>query len=432
MAVPLPMIERKNRVFLVGAGRRIQNNFLPALVCLSNSFDICGIHSRTATSLKKVADAWQVPAIYNIADFDFSEVDTIAVSVPTAQNAVVLRQLEPNAQNLDLVIDTPIAWNTLEHAEIAPLIPKFRSVTVTEDYMNFPRFALMRQAAKSGLIGELRSLTLYNIGYFYHGLALIRSFVGFGLVKETWSKKIAEDASATGYEFEGGFRATVVGPYRRHTTGGVLLEGTTGFISEFPFDLQALNPVKQGYLLSEVTTDGQLTGFEICGKSGQACSVDLNDMRRMRAMQFADKSDLNLERGCGLISIFQSVLGVHNINWNYRAADAFYDGFVSRRAEAGEMPVDPFNTFGNASAERMAWIAKSPTFIKKSIRNAAELDEGQKIKVEAGSRLEAESSLSSEGHLILGGVKLDGTQLPNISWFIYAPSWEAAIQSDHR
>lgn len=419
------MIERrpKRRVLIIGAGRRVQNNFLPVLEYLSASFEVCGIHSRTPATLNPVAERWLAPAIHTLEAIDLSKIDTVVVSVPTSQNATVLRRLQARAPGLDLVIDTPIAWNGVEQAETAPLLKAFRSVTVTEDYMNFPRFSLIRQVVRSGLIGELKRITLNNIGYLYHGLALLRSFVGFGAVVDAWSKRVGHNAVIVGYEFADGFSATVVGPYRRHTTGGIVVEGTAGVISEFPFDQQAATAAKPVYLLSRIATDGLLSGFEIRGPS-QLVSLDLDAMRQMRRMPFTDKSDLNLERGCGLIDVFRALIEPHNLNHDYRVEDAFYDGFVSRRAEAGERPLDPFNTFAHSAGAGAFLVAKVATFLKETPRNAADLGPQQKIAVAPGARLEVASSGSLDNHLILTGVKLNGETLENPSWFIYPPAWE--------
>lgn len=399
---------------------------MPALACLRKEFAICGIHSRTEAKSAEVARRWGVPSVPSLAEFDLSDVDVVAVSVPTSQNANVLHQLQGAAANLELVIDTPIASDGSEQAAIAPLLKNYKNVVVAEDYMNFPRFALIRSVVERGKIGPLRSLTLYNIGFQYHGLALIRSFVGFEPVVESWRRPLSSRASVVGYAFDGDVSAAVVGPYRRHSSGGIFVEGDTGFISEFPIDKETAPPDKKAFVLSKLTTGGLLSGFEIRG-DGEAFSVDLDDIRGMREHEFADKSDLNLERGCGLINVFRSLLDFRNFHRNYSAADAFYDGFVSRRAEKGETPLDPFHTFAGrpgAGHPRAFWIAKSATFVKKSADMAAALDSDQKLEVASGARIEAETATAAQGHIVLTRVKLNGKPLSEAPWFIHPTAWE--------
>jgi len=333
------------RVLLIGAGRRIQNNYLPILHCHKDRFDVRGIHSRTPERLNDVAARWDVPAVTSLGSVDLGNFDIATVAVPTSQNANVLRQLQAVADRLHLVIDTPIVANPREHAEIVPLLARFRSTTVTEDYMNFPPFALLREFVASGRIGEVRSLVLNNTGFLYHGLALIRSFVGFAPVLSATRHQIGLDSWIVSYAFAGEFRASVVGPYRRHTTGGLTLEGTHGTVTEFPADLDGAK--KPTYLLRPVLQNGSMSGYEIVGKDLRH-AVDLPEIRVMRDMDFTDKSDLNLLRSCGLGAVFRSVAHERNLNNAYGTANAFYDGFVSRRATAGAKPLDPLNIFGGS------------------------------------------------------------------------------------
>jgi hypothetical protein len=420
--------EARRRILLVGAGRRVQNNFLPSLACLKDRFEIVGIHSRTPSRLAPVANQWGVPAVERLEDFDLSGIDAVAVSVPTAQNGPVLARLAARAETLDLVIDTPIAWNTAEISNCAPFLETFKSVTVAEDYMNFPRFALARQVVRQGLIGELLSLTLNNIGYLYHGLALIRSFVGFDRPTATWRRALGGHAAAVGYEFEGGFSAVVVGPYRRHAAGGLFVEGRTGIITEFPVDRDISARGKRVFVLSPMIKDGALAGFE-CRGDDRYFALDLPDVRRMRQMSIADKSDLNLERGAGLITVLNALTDTHNLNHAYGADDAFHDSLVSQRADRGEAHV-PWRPWSPrpAAVERSggAWIAREATVLKRETRLAAELPGDQKRAVPAGARLEADGVTVTGGHLMLTGVRLDGAPIDGKPWFIFAAAWERA------
>jgi hypothetical protein len=153
-----------------------------------------------------------------------------------------------------------------------------------------------------------------------------------------------------GYRFRGGFEACVIGPYRRHTAGGLTLEGTRGVITEFPADLQDATPSRPVYLLAPRNAGGQLTGYAI--ETG-AKSLELvpAELAAMHDMPFDDKSELNLQRGCGLATVFRSLSGPDDdpgtlLNATYGPDNAFYDSFVSRLAERGRLPVDPLTWVG--------------------------------------------------------------------------------------
>lgn len=417
----------RQRLLLVGAGRRIQNNYLPALNCLKDDFEICGIHSRTWERLQPVAERWNVPAVAKLADVDFSQIDAVAVSVPTAQNAPVMRQLLPHASRLKLVIDTPIAWTMAEKKQTEALFKEFAQVTVTEDYMNFPTFKLVREVVQKGLLGKVESLSLYNIGFLYHGLALIRSFTNFGPILSSWRQVLNSYSVVVGYELTDDFKATVIGPYRRHTVGGLVLEGSQGVISEFPVDSR-LKKGKPVHILRPILESGKMVGYQI-GDKKPLYQADFPEIRAMRAMEFEDKSDMNLLRGAGLADVFRSLVR-RNFNRYYGPKNAFHDCFVSQNAERGKAVLDPFDTFGTAQTQRgiiskdFSWCSSRKTFIKTRTTDSSRLSASEKIEVSEGSILSARLESVEGDHLQISNVQLDGSALPLETYFIYKPAWQ--------
>jgi len=332
-------------MLIVGAGRRVQNNFLPVLRFLNAQFKVVGIFSRSPSKLQGVADRWGVPAVHSLSRVDMQGVDIVAISVPTSQNAVVLRALLPHAARLRVVIDTPIANNRTELRAVRQLLVQFAGVTVTEDYMNFPSFALVREAVTQGFIGRPVALTLNNTGYLYHGLALIRSFVNFRPVVRSWRHAVGGLTTIVGFQFSGGFQACVVGPYRSHTAGGMTLEGSVGIITEFPIDIKKASGKHPAYLLSLLYTNGLLTGCGIEGDN-RCLKIEPPELVAMQGMPFEDKSELNLLRGCGLATVLRSLTEQDELNATYGAKNALYDSFISGLAQQGRLPIDPLTWIG--------------------------------------------------------------------------------------
>lgn len=341
-------VDRRLRVLMIGSGRRAQNNFLPALRCLSDTLEIAGLHSRTAERLRPVAERLGVMAFTRLDEVDFSSIDVVAISVPTSQNASVLRSLVSHAARLTVVIDTPIASTRGELKSIAPLLAKFRRVLVTEDYMNFPSFALMRQAVNNSVIGDLVGITLYNVGFQYHGLALIRSFCGFQRVRSTWVRKVGTFSSVIGYSFKGDYGAILVGPYRKNTTGGITIEGSKGILTEFPGDQNFGSTRGRAVytLKAHRAESGMISGYSLDGLDGNY-SLELPELLSMAEMDFPDKSDLNLLRGCGLIKVFRALNEPENINNFYGPENAYYDSFIPRLVQRGLLPFDPLVWLGS-------------------------------------------------------------------------------------
>ncbi|MBM4231085.1 MAG: hypothetical protein FJ184_10105 [Gammaproteobacteria bacterium] len=345
----------KLRVFIFGAGQRVRNNFLPALHFLQDYFKVVGITARTTERLIPLARRWSIEAVVDVATLDWSKIDVVILSVSVPQNAEILRRLAPFASRLRLVIDTPIANTLDELAACKPWLSHYKSVLVTEDYMNFPMFSLIRRATTDRLIGDVKSIALFNIGYDFHGLALIRSFSNFEPVVFSTSKKIGACAKVINYHLRGGLRGHVIGPYRQHTTGGIVIEGTEGVISEFPSDSRFSRTSKKRFFLVKPTRENnELDGYRIENSAGEPVySIELTTLRAMRTMNFEDKSELNLCRGHGLVDVFQSLLSHQNVNSFYGTDNAITDSFVSRISSRVSVYFDPLVLVGGAT---VTWL----------------------------------------------------------------------------
>jgi len=314
---------------------------MPSFRCLDDLFEVKGLHSRTPAKFVPIAEKWKIPAITDLRAVDFSAIDLVVVTVPTNQNAAVLESLRPHAGRLHLLLDTPIAGSQQEAQPILPLLKLFASVTIAEDHMNFPFHALARKAAAEGLIGKPRSLSLYNIGYMYHGLSILRSFTGFAPITAHWRKVLGGHARIVGYEFADGFTGTLIGPYRRQDkVGGLVLEGSEGIISESPTDAAFLGHGRKMYLLQPLRTNGVLFGYQLKGPNREI-KLDLPNLATMRALDFPDRSEINLIQNCALMEVILSVFHRNNINNSYGYENGLYDSLASQRADAGDSQVNP-------------------------------------------------------------------------------------------
>jgi len=267
-----------------------------------------------------------------------------------------------------LVIDTPVASTLAELTECERLLPRFAKVLVTEDYMNFPLFRLLREAVADDLLGKPIAATLFNIGYLFHGLALARSFVGFAPVWRSRVEHAGPFSTRVTYRLRGGFEACVVGPYRPDHNGGILLEGTKGVISEVAGDAHWGNlDHRPFYLARRKLEAGQLAGYQIEDSAGRSLrTIDLPTLHEMRTLPFDDKSELNLCRSCGLIDVFLAIVESNNINHAYGFESALYDSFVSRLAHRGRLPYDGLSLMGSNAMTLLRWMAKVPRARKRS------------------------------------------------------------------
>jgi hypothetical protein len=130
---------------------------------------------------------------------------------------------------------------------------------------------------------------------------------------------------------------------RHHTTGDLTLEGSDGMITDFASDWRFGNGGKPVHVVHRKLHQGRLTGFRAMTDGTVAYDIDLPDLTTMRAMEFEEKSDLNLLRGCSLKEVFLSVAHKRNLNRDYGYRNAIYDSLVSRRAIEGRDPIDPLD-----------------------------------------------------------------------------------------
>ena len=61
--------------------------------------------------------------------------------------------------------------------------------------------------------------------------------------------------------------------------------------------------------------------------------------------------------------------------------------------------------------------------LKQSTQMASALAADKKIAVSKGARIDADGAVTSNEHIILNGVKVDGKSISNVPWFIHAAAW---------
>jgi hypothetical protein len=353
------MIDRSGpkRVLIVGAGFRAANNFLPSLALMPASFSVVGLVAKSRTRSASLGIVWNVPAYDDLSQVDPKTVDIVVVTVPTHANAAVLAAILKWNDRVDLVIDTPIASTFAQYRELRPLLRKFRAVAVAEDFMNLPHFELALRAARDGLFGTIRSVTLFNTGYRYHGLALLRSFAELGSVVGSKRAKLGSYSSVITYHFAGGMRGHIVGPYRQVTTGGIVVEGDRGVLTQAAEDAQFADVGKRlVYRLAQTSADGLPSAFVIENSSYR---LDLPEIAAMKHMPFEDRSWLNVLKNVGLTRIFDSLVSGDGLNASYGFENGLYDSFASKLASAGVFPFDPLVAVGKNFMSLAAMTART-------------------------------------------------------------------------
>jgi hypothetical protein len=215
------------------------------------------------------------------------------------------------------------------------LYRRWRTVRVGEDFMNMPQFRLVGKVIDSGVIGDVVRVRLKNMGFAYHALALLRSWLGYPLVRSARSRRSGGRAVDIVYRFPGGVTGEVIEPYTRGE-GFIEVVGTRASITGHMMGYGIGNcaaPVGDTAdgargRLERLEDKNGLSGFQIVGL-GAEITKSVPFLARLRAMGLEDDSEFNLIRVDGLCQVISSLWSQDPVNTEYRLQDAMTDVVVS-------------------------------------------------------------------------------------------------------
>jgi hypothetical protein len=317
-------------VLLVGAGRRVRNNWLPAIDRLDSRVELAGLWSRTRASAEAAAGPWSAPVVDQLSDV-LGSVDTVMVSVATPAVSGILEQLLPEASRLRLVLDTPV-FGDPRHLVALRLLRRFKQVLVAEDYAQYPQWVLTRQAIAAGLIGEPRHVRLDHSGFRYHGLALIRSVFGYPFARRMRRRR---DGAFTrlDFMFGAGRAGTILEPYEA-ARGTTVVTGSDGVIAAGP-GTPLVNPGRLP--VHTIEPVGRPTAPEAFDLGPH--TIALPELPALLEADVPDRTVFNALKTCGLLRILEGLWSDNPPAYGYR--DALYDHLTTAWLRAAPGAVDP-------------------------------------------------------------------------------------------
>jgi predicted dehydrogenase len=167
------------RFAIIGTGKRSDYLYGPLLNIMKEDVEFVGIWGRSAEKARALGEKYHVPWLTDLEQLrNELEVDAAVVSVANPANGEIGRKIID--LGLHALLETPIA-NSLEDANaiIKGAEAQHLKVEVAEQYYRRPIERLKRQLIEADVFG--RVLVAYNdfMGHGYHGMSLIRSYVGF-------------------------------------------------------------------------------------------------------------------------------------------------------------------------------------------------------------------------------------------------------------
>jgi len=167
------------RFAIVGAGRRSREVYAPLLKLFGEDVKLVGIWSHSISGAKSLGEHCNVPWFEDLEHMrDRAEPDAVIVSVNYAANGEMGKRVVE--LGLHALLETPIAHELADaDAIMEEAAKRDLKVEVAEQYYRRPMERLKGMMIEAGIFGKV--LTAYNdfMGHGYHGVSLIRRYIGF-------------------------------------------------------------------------------------------------------------------------------------------------------------------------------------------------------------------------------------------------------------
>jgi predicted dehydrogenase len=215
------------RFAIVGASKRSAYLYGPLLTTLNDDVELVGIWGRSEENAKPLGEKFHVPWFTNLEQLQAeARPDAAVVSVNYAANGVVGRRVVE--LGMHALLETPIAHD-LDDADaiIAGAVAKGLKVEVAEQYYRRPNERIKGALIQAGIFGRIN--TAYNdfMGHAYHGVSLIRSYIGFEIPVVSVNGAMARFTTAPYY----GWIEKSHGPREENWEHGIMhfTDGRLGF-----------------------------------------------------------------------------------------------------------------------------------------------------------------------------------------------------------
>ena len=175
------MAERNGRirVALVGTGARASYMYAPMVRALGNELELVAVWGRSAESARRLGEGLGIPWYTDLDRLIRGAAPDVGiVCVSGAANGRV--GLMAVQHGLHVLLETPIAYDLSEaDAIIAAAGERHVKVEVAEQFHRRPMEQIKLKLIASGLFGRVHSSFNDFAGHGYHGVSVMRSYLGF-------------------------------------------------------------------------------------------------------------------------------------------------------------------------------------------------------------------------------------------------------------
>jgi hypothetical protein len=179
LSSPKPQARRfpvtSNGIIIIGAGRRVAEDVVPAIESLAGSAHIQSIYATRPGVVFGRQRAWDVAPILQLGDEEIATARAMYIAVPPASLPMVLSALrERDCRHISLIVDTPAVSSKSIRADYS----RFRNVNVAEDSVALPWLSAVHACSDDA--AGVREIHFKNSAYRYHAFALAKAIAKSG------------------------------------------------------------------------------------------------------------------------------------------------------------------------------------------------------------------------------------------------------------
>lgn len=173
------MSNRPLRVAIIGTSRRSDYLYGPLIKALSKDVELVSVWGRSADSTHRLSQSLGVPGYSNLDKLVRETTPEIGVvSVNYHANGEVGRMAVE--AGLHVLLETPIAHKLIEaDAIIAAAQERGLKIEIAEQFHRRPLEQIKLKLLASGLFGRVHTAFNDFAGHGYHGVSVLRSYLGF-------------------------------------------------------------------------------------------------------------------------------------------------------------------------------------------------------------------------------------------------------------
>jgi len=161
---------------IVGAGWRTEF-YLRIARALPERFRITGVVVRNPEKRRPFEHAWGVRVCPDSDELLKTSPSFVVTSVSWASNPVLLKEL--SQRGMPMLSETPPAPDLEQLREVTALTRKGAKIQVAEQYWAQPHHQACAAVIEQGLLGRPTQAQI-SVAHGYHGISLIRRFLGIG------------------------------------------------------------------------------------------------------------------------------------------------------------------------------------------------------------------------------------------------------------